>query len=269
MGNNNFSIRHMAVCFEMSFILLLISCSARESKHNTTKTIQHDGYIEIQTIDPKGKLLISQEFTQNKDGSCVKTGHYQEFYEDGRTKTLGFFKNGKKDSTCTFYATDGTILAKQTYFDGVMIGKECLFYPNGNLKRVNFALTDSSSMFYIDYSNEGKIVKFKGTPCLVLIPKKKIEYKKTDTLDIVNLCASSDEIKAVLNIRVYDKTGSCYFNFTTHDFSFEKFLGIPYTFVEMPFKQGDNKYITITELRDSRDDKLIIRDTSVTHIKVK
>ena len=65
------------------------------------------------------------------DSKGMKQGHWKSFYENGKLKYKGFFKDNKPVGDFVRYFDDGTIKAKQYFVPNTSISYTTMYYENG------------------------------------------------------------------------------------------------------------------------------------------
>ena len=122
-------------------LLLLVSCS------------QADGNIpaeKIIAVDHKPKSITE--------------GMFIEHHPNGKLKTKGLLKNGKRTGDWIAYHNNGNIYRENKYKKGVLNGKTAAYYPNGNVQYVGLYINnkkDDSWFFYLEDGSFEKEVLFK------------------------------------------------------------------------------------------------------------
>jgi len=91
-----------------------------------------------------------KQFEITRNDSCLFDGEYNEFYEDGKTKVKGIYKNSQLDGEYNEFNKDGTTKVKGIYKNGKFDGELTQYYENGNLKQVDVFLNNiiQESTFY-------------------------------------------------------------------------------------------------------------------------
>ena len=101
----------------------------------------------------------------NEEGVITKAAMYVNdneegawfTYEDGQLAKSGFLKNGQKDGEWLGYHYGGEIHKKQTYKDGIQIGKEEYFHPNGKLRSLVKIVNGKKSGDFKEYYANGDL----------------------------------------------------------------------------------------------------------------
>lgn len=259
------------ILFVCIFTFLFLECHTKVRK-NAEKILRKDnGKATYQYFDLDGKLEVEQEGVIDDSGRFIANGLHQEFYSSGKLKTHAYYRNGKKDSTCLFYSENGIVTRINNFYDDRRIGRQFEFYDNGKLKTIYYILNETTNlgMIAINYGILGEITSMNGRSCTALIYGQKISYRERDTLDIFNYVATGNTFKSTLEVKIFDRDDQCYFDEKYNDFSFEWYVGTPFIYLQRSFKRGNNKYMAITELRDSSTEKLVRCDTSILLVNVK
>ena len=94
------------------------------------------------------------------DGTIVKSGVFNSFYENGVNKEVGFFYNGKKNSDWVGYYQTGEILYKINYDRSENLNPINFYYKSGELFYTCY-LNDSFDYFgeYTSYYKSGEIME--------------------------------------------------------------------------------------------------------------
>ena len=101
----------------------------------------------------------------NEEGVITKAAMYVNdkeegawfTYEDGQLAKSGFLKNGQKDGEWLGYHYGGEIHKKQTYKDGIQMGKEEYFHPNGKLRSLVHIVNGNKSGDFKEYYANGAL----------------------------------------------------------------------------------------------------------------
>ena len=95
------------------------------------------------------------------------TGKQIKKYDNGTTKSIIFYKNGKRDSIATWFYPDGMVEIHGFYRDGKKVGDLFFYYPNGKIKSYNFISTRGHTIYkkMIDVNNNIELED--GTPFFV------------------------------------------------------------------------------------------------------
>jgi len=103
-----------------SFFIFQMSIFAQHIDNNSGKTYYDTGrtklkevysYKEINTFNINGDHTVAN-VTQKKHGP------YFYYYEGGKLKISGNFKNDKKDGLWKYYDENGKLIKSETYVDG-------------------------------------------------------------------------------------------------------------------------------------------------------
>mgnify|MGYP006094324845 CR=1 FL=1 len=122
-------------------VFLLVSCSQTESDITTKKNI-----------------------TINQDQETISDGEFIEHHPNGKLKTKGRLKNGKRTGMWFAYYSNGNLYSENKYKKGELNGKTATYYPNGNLQYVGLFINnkkDDSWFFYLKDGTLDKQILFK------------------------------------------------------------------------------------------------------------
>jgi len=127
-----------------------------------------DGTI-ITLIQYKSGYMIDRENINRKDKNGLKQDTWKEFYENGKVKWEGTYRNDKKNGYFKEYSEDGNLMNTTKYIDDELqqdvkelksyeIKTE--YYPSGNPKIVaSYNKNNVLEGVRRDYSEDGKIIK--------------------------------------------------------------------------------------------------------------
>jgi antitoxin component YwqK of YwqJK toxin-antitoxin module len=104
-----------------TFVLLLLIAFACQSKHELVKVIE-DTYQD-------GTPYIIRYYQTEKKEVLVKETTY---YQSGKKKIEGNFKNGKREGLWRAWFPDGTLWSEGEYREGEEMGLKTVYYENGN-----------------------------------------------------------------------------------------------------------------------------------------
>ncbi|MFW6222428.1 MAG: toxin-antitoxin system YwqK family antitoxin [Bacteroidota bacterium] len=115
--------------------------------------------------DKQGNITGAYVMDQGKvvgEGIVDKTGmkqdEWKEYYESGRLKAEGYYKDNRKVGKWIYYFENGEIEQRGEYNDdGKAIGEWRWYYSNGQLRRKEFLNNDIPDGMYKEYTNEGEI----------------------------------------------------------------------------------------------------------------
>ena len=103
-----------------SIILLILVTFACESKIEPVKVIE-DTYKD-------GVPYIIRYYKTEKKEVLIKETTY---YQSGKKKMEGTFKNGKRDGLWQAWFPDGTLWSEGEYKEGEEMGSKTVYYENG------------------------------------------------------------------------------------------------------------------------------------------
>ena len=106
----------------------------------------------------------------------IPDGEFIEYHPNGKLKTKGIIKNGKRTGTWTAYHTNGNIYSENKYKKGILNGKTAAYYPNGNVQYMGLYINnkkDDSWFFYLEDGTLDKEILFKDGEKTKTTPKNK------------------------------------------------------------------------------------------------
>lgn len=97
-------------------------------------------------FDEDGNITMAYEYNENSvllgkglvTKSGKRTGSWELFYPDGKTKAKGTYENGKRVGDWSFFFPNGKKEQTGTYKNGKPEGKWFWFYSDGSLRREGF-----------------------------------------------------------------------------------------------------------------------------------
>lgn len=123
------------------------------------------GAIRLETSYRKGKKIGPEVlyFSNGKKAALFnhdtlqrKSGSFQEWYENGKLKTQGFYKAGELDSTLLRYFDSGTLAFSGKYNEGIENGRFSFYFPNGKPARIqSYTLGLKDSLWQEFHPNGG------------------------------------------------------------------------------------------------------------------
>jgi len=121
----------------------------------THRTFNKKGeVIQSKTYDLKGTLIANGII--NTDGS--KNGKWVEYYENGKVKSTGQYKNDKKDGKWIYYHKKGTIQQTGNYSNGKLTGLWSWYFENGGLLLEEYFLLGLSDGESIEFEESGDTI---------------------------------------------------------------------------------------------------------------
>jgi len=94
----------------------------------------------------------------------VLDGEQIEYHPNGKVKSKGTLKNGKRVGVWTSYFNNGIVQSENKYEKGILNGKTAAYYPNGNVQYMGLYIDnekDDSWFFYLEDGTLDKEILFK------------------------------------------------------------------------------------------------------------
>lgn len=130
--------------FVSSILLLLFSCG--------------DKIIEkVEETYPNNQPKTTS-FYKMVDEKEIKVQE-KEFYENGKVKMEGEFKDGKRTGIWKAYFEDGTLWSEGEFINGERNGKGLNYYPNGKLRMEGDYKNDKQTGHWKFYNEEGILIE--------------------------------------------------------------------------------------------------------------
>jgi antitoxin component YwqK of YwqJK toxin-antitoxin module len=111
-----------------------------------------------------GWMCSVEAFAREKRNLHIcKTGSWTYYYENGKVKSKGSYKNGLRDGRWSEYADNGKKILSANYENGKPIKQWTYWYPNGQLMKV-ICQTDSTELLIEAYNQHGdkEVINGKG-----------------------------------------------------------------------------------------------------------
>ena len=254
----------------LSICVILLFCCTIQS-HNGIVTTPYDrDRVKKQTFNENGQLMKEQIF-KKKDSGLIEDGYIKIFKKDGRLKVLGFYKNGKKDSSIYVYNEYDKLVSKLYMLDDSLCGSQYYYYGDGKINYYLFHTNPSEPRFALYFDSLGNVVKKIGIPSEILILNKKTFYSPKDTVQINYLIPTPENIRTVVyvHVKIKQETGN-WVRFNATDFVPMHIANI-FCVREPPYScgQGSAEFTTVVNMYDSISNKLIVSDTERYSIHVK
>jgi len=113
---------------------------------------------ESETVLKETATIIESPSTEIVDGDFI------EYHPNGKIKTKGIIKNGKRTGIWVSYHLNGNVYSENKYEKGVLNGKTAAYYPNGNVQYMGLYINnkkDDSWFFYLEDGTFDKEILFK------------------------------------------------------------------------------------------------------------
>lgn len=107
----------------------------------------------VYTFFQSGLLERIQEF----DSTGGVTGKYCEYYDNGKLRIVGDYKDGLRIGERLYYYKTGSLLQKLNYKNGLKDGEYKIFYENGQLQEIGSFKEGLSDGYIIGYYENGII----------------------------------------------------------------------------------------------------------------
>lgn len=255
----------VACTFTMFF---LFAC--KEKKCVDKIVVKENGKIlkkEINVCD-NNTVIYEQEFADIQD-SIVADGYAKFYYENGKLKSLNYYKKGLEDSVGIEYYKNGEIKEKKYYTSGQFFGPQYNFHENGNINYIDYFTQYGKKWLTINLNDKGHISKIDGRLLHITLSDKSPNIdslKVRSTLYLINEVPIIPHKKTMLNIKIR-KDGTVLYNKTFSDFtSFynTSVCGFKYEFLE----KGTFEYFPTVSIVDSVTGVMFSSDSTEQKIKV-
>ncbi len=96
---------------------------------------------------------LKADILYNMDGSV---GYAKLYWDNGKLMAKGkYVQQHIKDSVWEYYGTDGVLMAKETYVNGVLNGMSCSYFRNGNYSKTAPYVKGKINGVYKEYIETG------------------------------------------------------------------------------------------------------------------
>ena len=105
-----------------------------------------------------------KDLTRENISIDITDGNFIKYHPNGKLKTKGIIKNGKRTGIWKSYHTNGNIYSENKYKKGILNGKTAAYYPNGNVQYMGLYINnkkDDSWFFYLEDGTLDKEILFK------------------------------------------------------------------------------------------------------------
>jgi hypothetical protein len=176
-------------------IIIFTGCSGKNSSkkeiQNASDTVaSHDtGYTGIKKYTtPSGKYLVKEVTFKNG----VREGLMKQYYQTGELRQTFIYRNNLREDSSIFYFPGGQIFRTTPYKRDTIDGIQKQFYSTGQLKaKIGFS-KGLRTMFFEEYTPQGKLVG--GYPTVIINVKD--NYKTNGQYNIMlSLSDKSENVK--------------------------------------------------------------------------
>lgn len=143
-------------CAPLLALLVSVSCSSKSPTTSSDRAPTIDAPAAATSTYESGALYEEyQYFLENNER--ILHGSYRAFYESGPVEMTGFYARGLKDSTWSFFASDGSKTLEHRWKEGRRwSGPFSLYWPNGQLSEYGLYRNGQWHGAYISYYQSGQ-----------------------------------------------------------------------------------------------------------------
>lgn len=132
-------------------------------KNGLSQEFDKDGGKYLEFDYKKGNVIAYRIF--DKSGEIVKSGKkrggeflYESLYPDGSMKSVGLYNSkGGNEGDWKFYDKNGKLNSKESYDEGLRIGKGFGYHPNGKIRYESEYTEGSWNGMYRSFYNTGQL----------------------------------------------------------------------------------------------------------------
>ena len=113
-----------------------------------------EGKVEKSYVFHNGKIIAEGVLTD----AGKKEGHWKEYYDDGKLKSEGDYKNDKKTGRWRYYYHNGQLEETGEYVDGKPVGDWYWYYPSGKILRKMTYYNGLPDGVITEYDEDGNVI---------------------------------------------------------------------------------------------------------------
>jgi len=132
-------------CLITCFIIagFMISCNTNENKK--------DNLTQKDSIAGAG--------IQKAEEAVKPDGVEEIFYPNGKTKTIGEYKDGKRTGEWLAWYENGVPWSQAHFENGLKNGESIVYYPNGQKRYIGYYNNDEKTGVWKFFDEQGKLIK--------------------------------------------------------------------------------------------------------------
>lgn len=133
-------------------------------------------FLLVSCSQDGGNIPVEKFIAVDQKPKSITDGDFIEYHSNGKIKTKGLLKNGKRTGIWTSYFVNGKIQSESKYKKGILNGKTAAYYPNGNVQYMGLYIGDNkddSWFFYLEDGTLDKEILFKDGEKTKTTPKNK------------------------------------------------------------------------------------------------
>jgi hypothetical protein len=163
--------------FVTVFIAIILAACSNGQNITSSKGANVGKHLVKKTFNIKGVVTSEIEYLVTDTGD-VKDGYFKDYFDNGKTKTIGFYSEGLGDSDLISFFENGQIFQKSHLSAGNYWGPQYTYYENGKVEEYEFMMKKIpidgpfSCTFKLMFDKNGDVAKIGGRPLLVLFPNK-------------------------------------------------------------------------------------------------
>ncbi len=213
-------------------------------------------------------IIYEQEYDTYSD-SLVAQGFLKQYYDNGKMKSLAYYKKGVQDSVEIEYYENGQIKAKKFRAYGTVFGPQYAYHSDGKVGQIDYYTKDGKNWLTLGMNKMGAYDGFKGRLLHVTLVDKDFDVDSVPvhtTLYLINEVPSLLHKNTILNIKIRKQ------NAILTDTTYTRFTGFLNTVVsgfKYKFeKKGVYELLSTVNIIDSASNSLVCTDTLLHSIKV-
>jgi antitoxin component YwqK of YwqJK toxin-antitoxin module len=181
--------------FAYLIAFVFISCKNKSSVTFENVASGNKQFIIEKVFDPKGDVINELQLSIDS----IKNGFYKE-YDLGRVKCLGYYKNGLKDSTWTYFGTDSEISKKENWFNGKKFGEQLEY--TASIDKYIFNSIEGDTLFYMSFDKNSRAIASNGSPLYIAYNNQNI--KINNEFDLICFFGIPPKCSYQMNIDEWD-----------------------------------------------------------------
>lgn len=105
----------------------------------------------------QGHLIERYEYKEDENGSLIKNGKYQTWYDNEKIKATGIYENDLKDGNWKFFNEEGKLDFESEYSNDLKNGEFIIYYKSGAVKSKSIFINDTLQGKENSFFENGKL----------------------------------------------------------------------------------------------------------------
>lgn len=224
----------MKYMYSFLMLFLTLSCQNSDRKVDVENTYYKNGNIKekiynykdttfyvIYSVDGKVKRYRRIYYVDSNGSS--QSGHFIDYYDDGRIKYEYFIKKNKlwgtskkyypngnienvgnywkglKDGIWKYYTENGDIIEEINFYDDIPEGMHNNYFEGSKIKKISFRNSNGKIIYYRKYNKLGDVLKEEGHPLSISFSDNVLRVG--DTIELIHRTASVPDWDIQLTVK--------------------------------------------------------------------